>query len=69
MTARPFPSFLIDVNNKGEFFWHLQTANGKIIAYSGEGYNNLADLQSALETVQASKYPVWETQAVKARRR
>lgn len=69
MTARPFPSYLIDLNVQGQFFWHLQAANGKIIAYSGESYKNLADCQAALEIVQASRYPVWETTAVTERRR
>ncbi|WP_421935893.1 DUF1508 domain-containing protein [Phenylobacterium sp.] len=69
MATRPYPSFLIDVNNSGDFFWHLQAANGKIIAYSGEGYKNLADCEAGIALVQASKYPVWETQAVTSRRR
>ena len=60
--TRPFPSFLMYVDGKGEFRWRYQASNAKIIADSGEGYKNLADCERGIALVQASaSSPIWET--------
>lgn len=70
MADRPFPSFLIYIDAKGEYRWHYQASNTKIIADSGEGYKNLADCDRGIELVQQShSSPVWETHDVAQRRR
>lgn len=39
--------------------WRIKAANGRIVATSGEGYNNKADLLHALDVVrEALKCPV-----------
>lgn len=40
---------------KGEWRWHLKAANNKIIATSGEGYQNEKDCLAAIELVKGSK--------------
>jgi uncharacterized protein len=70
MATRPFPSFLIYIDQRGEFRWKLQAGNSKTIADSGEGYKNLADCEHAIGLVQASdRYQIWENEDVTARRR
>ena len=70
MASRPYPSFLIYVDQAGEFRWKLQASNYKTIADSREGYNNLADCEHAIGLVkQASGYAIWETKDVINRRR
>lgn len=70
MTTRPFPSYLLFKDQAGEFRWHYQAANGKIIADSGEGYKNLADCEHGVALMKASaNSEIWETDDVaKARR-
>jgi uncharacterized protein YegP (UPF0339 family) len=70
MATRPYPSFLIFKNSAGQFVWHYQAANGKIIADSGESYHNLADCDHGIELVKNSaNSQIWETDDVtKARR-
>lgn len=70
MATRPFPSFLIYVDDKGEFRWHYQASNTKIIADSGEGYKNLADCEHGIALVkQSTNASIWETQAVTQKRK
>jgi len=65
MANRPYPSFLIYKDNKGEFRWRYQAANHRTIADSGEGYNNLADCEHGIELVKQSRNSeVWETDEV-----
>ncbi|UXN70589.1 DUF1508 domain-containing protein [Devosia neptuniae] len=62
MTDRPYPSFLIYKDNKGEYRWRYQASNAKIIADSGEGYVKKADCERGIELVQGSNSsPVWVT--------
>lgn len=35
----------------GEWRWHFKAANGKILADSGEGYNNLTDCDAAIAII------------------
>lgn len=70
MASRPYPSFLIYIDDRGEFRWRYQASNYKTIADSGEGYKNLADCDHAISLVQQSgSSEIWETQDVAARRR
>jgi uncharacterized protein YegP (UPF0339 family) len=62
MADRPYPSFLIYKDAKGEYRWRFQAANTKIIADSGEGYKKKADCQHGIDLVKASgDKPVWVT--------
>ncbi len=46
----------------GEWRWRLVATNGKIIADSGEGYNNKADCLHGIDLVKDSKnVPVHES--------
>jgi uncharacterized protein len=66
MSARPYPSFLIYKDAKGEFRWRYQASNTKVIADSGEGYKNKADCQNGINLVMASQNSeIWETQDAK----
>ncbi|TAL37380.1 MAG: DUF1508 domain-containing protein [Phenylobacterium sp.] len=70
MATRPFPSFLIYIDGAGEYRWHYQASNTKIIADSGEGYKRREDCERGIEIMQQSaNAEVWETQAVTDRRR
>jgi uncharacterized protein YegP (UPF0339 family) len=62
MASRPYPSFLIYKDAKGEFRWRYQASNTKVIADSGEGYKSYADCKHGIELVQASHgKPIWRT--------
>ncbi|WP_224702000.1 YegP family protein [Devosia aquimaris] len=66
MAERPYPSFLIYKDAKGEYRWHYQASNTKIIADSGEGYVKKADCERGIELVKgSSNSPVWVTQDAK----
>ncbi|MBN9506565.1 MAG: DUF1508 domain-containing protein [Altererythrobacter sp.] len=70
MANRPYPSFLIYIDNRGEFRWKLQASNTKVIADSGEGYKSLGDCEHGISLVQQSgDYPIWEEEQVAKRRR
>lgn len=70
MATRPYPSFLIYLDTRGEFRWRLQASNAKVIADSGEGYKNLADCERGIELVIGSaSYETWEEEEVTKRRR
>lgn len=70
MANRPYPSFLIYVDVRGEFRWRYQASNTKTIADSGEGYKNLADCEHGIELVKSSRNSeIWETEDVTKRRR
>ena len=70
MASRPYPSFLIYLDNAGEFRWRYQASNTKTIADSGEGYKRLEDCERGIELVrQSSSSPIWEEQQVAERRR
>jgi uncharacterized protein YegP (UPF0339 family) len=70
MANRPFPSFLIYVDQDSDFRWRIEAANGRVLGDSGEGYRNLADCEAAIALIRAiGANGVWETPAVTARRR
>ncbi|WP_081600885.1 YegP family protein [Sphingobium yanoikuyae] len=65
MAERPYPSFLIYKDNKGEFRWRYQASNAKIIADSGEGYKSKADCMHGIDLVKGSaNSPIWKTKDV-----
>lgn len=66
MATRPYPSYLIYLDAKGEFRWKIEAANGRIIADSGEGYKNYADCNHAIGLVKGTT-AVWETNDVTIR--
>ena len=61
---RPYPSFLIYIDEANEYRWRYQAAgNHKILADSGEGYTTYKACLAGLEMVQNSWGPaVWRTQ-------
>lgn len=68
MANRPYPSFLIYLDNLGQYRWRLQASNTKIIADSGEGYINKRDCDHGIELVKASAdYPIWITDDAKTK--
>lgn len=70
MAERPFPSYLIYLDSRGEFRWRYQASNAQTIADSGEGYKNLKDCERGIEIMKDSaSSEVWETQEVTQRRR
>lgn len=61
MADRPYPSYLIYKDRVGEYRWRYESANGRTIADSGEGYKNKADCKRGIEIMQASSTsPVWK---------
>ena len=50
----PPMKFNIYKDKVGEFRWRLVATNGKIIADSGEGYNNKADCLHGIDLVKSS---------------
>lgn len=66
MAERPFPSFLIYKDAKGEYRWRLQASNALVIADSGEGYTTKANCLHGISLVAAtnSSTPVWKTNDV-----
>jgi uncharacterized protein YegP (UPF0339 family) len=63
MAVRPYPSFLIYLDNADEFRWRFQTANHKTTADGSEGYNNYADCRAGILLLK-SPHPIWRTQEV-----
>jgi len=68
MSSRPYPSFLIYKDARGEYRWKLQASNTKIIADSGEGYVRRVDCVHGMNLVKEidQNTPVWETADAKA---
>lgn len=70
MASRPYPSFLIYIDARGEFRWRYQASNTKVIADSGEGYQRLSDCEHGIDLVKGSAASeVWENEDVTKRRR
>lgn len=46
--------YYVFVGRDGQWHWHLQSANNRIIANSGEGYHNKADCLAAIQLVKGS---------------
>jgi uncharacterized protein len=60
MASRPYPSFWIYRDNKGEWRWTYEASNGETIAVSSEGYVRRVDCRHAISLMQASHgSPVW----------
>jgi len=59
---------LIYIDSRGEYRWKIEAANGRIIADSGEGYNNYDDCNHAISLVKKTT-DVWQTREVTDRRR
>ena len=47
-------NFHVYKDNAGEWRWHLKSANGQIIADSGEGYVNKQDCLNGINLVKES---------------
>lgn len=70
MAARPYPSFLIYLDKAGEYRWRCEAANGsRIIADSGEGYQNYADCKRMIGVVGGAAGTIWQTKEVTDRQR
>ena len=71
MANRPYPSFLIYIDEAGEYRWRYQTAgNHETIADSGEGYKAFQDCRAAIDMIKASwDAPVWQSKEVEEKRR
>lgn len=68
MATRPYPSFLIYLDQAGEYRWRCEAANGRIMADSGEGYRNYQDCRDAIGKVgKAASEPVWRDPEVSRR--
>lgn len=60
MATRPFPSFWIYRDNRGEWRWTYEASNGKTIAVSSEGYIRKSDCERGIALMKASSNsPVW----------
>jgi len=64
MATRPFPSFLIYLDTRGEYRWRCEAANGRTIADSGEGYHNYADCKRMISVVGGASGTIWQTKEV-----
>jgi len=63
MADRTYPSFLIYLDDAGEFRWRFQAANHRTVADSGEGYQNYDDCRDGISLLE-SPHPVWRTKEV-----
>lgn len=60
MSTRPYPSYWIYRDNRGEWRWTYEASNGETIAASSEGYKRKADCQNGIDLMKASyDSPVW----------
>jgi uncharacterized protein YegP (UPF0339 family) len=60
MASRPFPSYWLYKDVKGEWRWTYHGKNGEEIAVSSEGYTRRAGAQHGIDLMQASaNSPVW----------
>lgn len=62
MATRPYPSYFIYLDARGEFRWRYQASNTKTLADSGEGYKSYADCKHGISLMQASgSSPIWRS--------
>lgn len=54
MPARPFPSYWIYRDARGEWRWKYDARNGETIAVSSEGYVRKQDCQHGIDLMKAS---------------
>lgn len=60
MTNRPFPSYWMYRDNRGEWRWTYEAINGRTIAVSSEGYKRRVDCRHSITLMQSStNSPVW----------
>lgn len=60
MAGRPFPSYWMYKDNRGEWRWTYHASNGEEIAVSSEGYKRRADCQRGIDIMRESaNSPVW----------
>lgn len=67
MAQRPYPSYLIYLDANGHYRWKCETANGRIIANSGEGYHNYADCSRMIPVVASAAVHIWRDPEVSRR--
>jgi len=54
MANREYPSYWMYKDNRNEWRWTYEAANGETIAVSSEGYKNRADCQRGIDIMKAS---------------
>ncbi|HYE28342.1 MAG TPA: DUF1508 domain-containing protein [Allosphingosinicella sp.] len=54
MSTRPFPSYWIYRDSRGEWRWRYDASNGRTIAVSSEGYVRKVDCERGIEIMKAS---------------
>lgn len=60
MSNRPFPSFWLYKDSKGEWRWTYHASNGLAIAVSSESYKRRVDCERSIEIIQgSSSSPTW----------
>lgn len=60
MAQRPFPSYWMYKDSRGEWRWTYHGRNGEEIAVSSEGYVKRADCERGIEIMKASSAsPIW----------
>jgi uncharacterized protein YegP (UPF0339 family) len=60
MGQRPFPSYWLYKDNRGEWRWTYEASNGLTIAVSSESYKRRIDANRGIQIMQASGgSPVW----------
>ena len=60
MSTRPYPSYWIYRDNRGEWRWTYEARNGETIAVSSEGHVRKVDCQHSIDLMKASAgSPVW----------
>ncbi|MEX4006457.1 YegP family protein [Neoaquamicrobium sediminum] len=60
MAQRTYPSYWLYKDNRGEWRWTYEAANGETIAVSSEGYKRRVDAERGIEIMKASaNSPVW----------
>lgn len=60
MGNRPFPSYWLYRDVRGEWRWTYHASNGLVIAVSSEGYKRRVDCERGIEIMKGSSAsPVW----------
>ena len=60
MSNRPFPSYWMYKDNKGEWRWTYHASNGLAISVSSESYKRRADCERSIEIMRGShSSPTW----------
>lgn len=60
MTTRPYPSYWMYRDGRGEWRWRYDAKNAETLAVSSEGYVRRSDCRHAISLMQASaSSPIW----------